>query len=215
LVLTEFKQNTKQSMKTHKWIFAILIASLAWTACDEDEDNPIDKPELPDADEVFVEFAARSNRGEVVFGELAATKATDSTVKAFAQSMVNEHNIAQDELKEIADDHDDIDWPERRTAEQDSIMNLLESASGHSFDTLYASTQVKLHQGAADNFRAAATNATNARVKAYANKYLPKIEMHLQRADSIYTALATQHAAFDEGADSGDDTIGGDGETTN
>jgi len=196
-------------MKTHKWIIAIMIASVVWIGCDDDDDNPIDKPELNDTDEAFVEFAARSNMTEIEFGELAITKATDSLVKAFAQQMIDEHTTAQNELNDIADDFDDIDWPNGLDNEGDSIMTELNNASGHSFDTLYMMTQQVLHERTAGNFRTATTNTTDARVKAYANKYLPKIEMHLTRADSIHTAITTP----DNGTE---DTDGGtiDGGTT-
>src|SRR5687768_13546169 len=97
-------------MKTNKWIYAVLmIASLSWVACDDDDDN---KPSLNDTDETFVEKAALANRTEVQFGELASTKATDPLVKDFAMKMVQEHNTAQNELKDISDGYNDVDWPE-------------------------------------------------------------------------------------------------------
>ena len=46
-------------MKKNKWIFAIVaIAAISWTACDDD-DNILDKPNLNETDETFVEVAAK------------------------------------------------------------------------------------------------------------------------------------------------------------
>ena len=179
-------------MKTNKWIFAIVMASLAWVACEEDSDNPLNKPELNDTDDTFVELAARSNMAEIEFGELAATKATDSLVKSFAQDMVSEHTTAQNELKDIADDFDGIDWPNDLSEANDSIMERLNNASGYEFDTLYMRTQVTLHEVAVNTFATAKTNTTDARVKAYANKYHPHIVMHLEMADSIQTVIVSE-----------------------
>src|SRR3990170_7564240 len=129
-------------MKTNKWIFAIVIASLAWVACDEDDDNPINKPDLNETDETFVEVAARGNMAEVEFGELASTKATDSLVKSFARDMVDEHTKAQNELKDLADDFGGIEWPNDLDEGHDSIMVQLNNAVGHTFDTLYMRAQI-------------------------------------------------------------------------
>jgi hypothetical protein len=46
-----------------------------------------------------------------------------------------------------------------------------------------------MHEDAVETFQVATTNTTDTRVKAYATKYLPKIEMHLEKADSIHAAI--------------------------
>ena len=176
-------------MKTNKWIFAIMVASLAWVSCDEDEDNPLNKPDLTETDETFVEVAARSNMAEIEFGELAATKATDVLIKSFAQQMVSEHTAAQNELEDLADDYGGIEWPNDLDQGHDSIMVQLNNATGYTFDTLYLKTQVTAHQNAVNIFGTAKTNATDTRVKAYAAKYHPRIEMHLEKADSIQAVV--------------------------
>ena len=177
-------------MKTNKWIYAIVVASLCWVACDDDDD-PVNKPDLNDADETFVELAARSNMAEVKFGELATTKATDSLVKAYAQNMVTAHTSAQAELKGIADDFNGVEWPNDLDEGHDAILESLNNASGYSFDTLYIKTQIKLHEDASARFQAASGNTTEARVKAYATKYLPQIQAHLQEADSLESVIIT------------------------
>lgn len=178
-------------MKTNRWIFAIVIASMAWVACDEDEDNPINKPDLNDTDETFVEVAARSNLAEIEFGELAATKGTDSLVKTFAKEMVTAHTSAQNELEALADDYGGIEWPNDLDQGHDSVLTMLNNASGYTFDTLYLRSQITLHENAASIFGTAKTNTTDTRVKAYATKHHPHIEMHLAKADSIQTVVLT------------------------
>ena len=115
-------------MKTNKWMYAIVIAALGWVACDDDDDNILDKPNLNETDETFVEVAARANMAEIKFGELATTKATDPLVKDFAQQMINEHNAAQDELEELADDYAGIEWPNDLDEGHDAVMDQLNDA---------------------------------------------------------------------------------------
>lgn len=177
-------------MKTNRWIYAILmIASLSWVACDDDDDNPLDEPNLNETDETFVEVAARSNMAEIEFGELATTKGTDSLVRVYAQHMIDEHNAAQEELEDLADDYQGIEWPNDLDEGHDEIMEQLQNAEGYSFDTLYIRTQVRMHEAAISQFQNATTSVTDMRVKAYANKYLPTLEDHLQMADSVETVV--------------------------
>jgi len=179
-------------MKKNRWIFAIVvIASLGWVACDDDDDNGLDKPNLNETDETFVETAATSNMAEIEFGQLAATKASDSLVRVYAQEMVTEHTAAQDELEALADDYAGIEWPNEVNEAHEDLLDDLNNAEGASFDSLYMRTQVEMHEDAVAAFQAATSNTTDARVKAYASKYLPHLEMHLEKADSLHTAMTT------------------------
>lgn len=187
-------------MKTNKWIYAIMIASLCWIACDDDDDNS-NKPSLNETDEAFVEKAALYNNTEIAFGELASTKASDSLLRAFALDMVQAHTTARNELKGIADSFNGIDWPDELDQNHKSIRNQLDSLEGYSFDSLYIHTQVTDHEMAMTAFETAATASTEVRVKAYADKHLPHIEAHLQSADSLKNVIImndTIHETIDE-----------------
>ena len=192
-------------MKTNKWIFAIMIGALGWVACDDDDDNFLDRDTLNDTDETFVEVAAPTNMSEIEFGELAKTKASDSLVKVYAQQMIDDHTAAQNELKALADDYDGIEWPNNLDEDYEGMMTDLNDTEGYSFDSLYIKSQVQMHTDATAAFETATTNTTNVRVKGYANKYLPKLEMHLQKADSLETVIITN-----AGTDTTDDTDGTD-----
>lgn len=179
-------------MKTNKWIYGIALTSLVWVACNDDDGKIID-PKLNDTDELFVEKASRSNMAEIVFSEVAVTKATDSLVKAFAQDMIDEHTQAQNELKDIADDFRGVEWPGDLDKEHEAIRGHLDSvAAGYSFDTLFMGTQSRLHVAAKATFQTATTGSTEIRLRNYATKYFPAIEEHLQRADSIQSILQQQ-----------------------
>jgi putative membrane protein len=176
-------------MKKHIWLFAVILASATWVACDDDDDD--NDMNLPTADKSFVEMAALSNMAEIELGQLAAARGTDSLVRAFGQHMVGEHTTAQSELEGIADDFDNIDWPDDLDEKHERIKDMLEDMNGYRFDSMYMASQVKDHM-TADSLFTAGMNATqNARIKAYASKYHPHIEMHLEHADSIYNVIIT------------------------
>ena len=87
-------------MKLKKLFFtASFIAGFLLVACNKDDDND---ENTNTQDQTFVMQAAMSNRAEVDLGTLASTKATNSSVKAFAQMMVTEHSTAQSDLQNVA-----------------------------------------------------------------------------------------------------------------
>ena len=192
-------------MKTNKWIYGIVIAALGWVACDDD-DNKLVRPSLNETDETFLEVTAKNNLAVIEFGELATTKASDSIVRDFAQRMIEEHTTAQNELEEIADDYAGVEWSNDLSEGNDEIMEQLNDVEGYSFDSLYMRTQVDIHTSAENIFRTATTNTTEARVKAYATKYLPRIEAHVERADSIHTVVVANRSTDDMNEETDEET---------
>jgi len=173
-------------MKTNKWFYAIMIASLVWVACDDDDNDKIIDPALNDTDELFVEKAARAHMVEIETSEIAVTKATDSLVRNSAQQMITDHTQAKNELEDIADDFRGVEWPNDLDEGHEAVRDQLDSvASGYAFDTLYMSVQKRLHVAAKETFETATSTTTELRLRSYATKYLPHIEEHLKTADSL------------------------------
>lgn len=189
-------------MKTNKWFYAIMIASVMWVACDNDDNDKIIDPKLNETDELFVEKAARAHMVEIKTSEIAVTKATDSLVKNYAQQMITEHTQAKDELEDIADDFRGVEWPNDLDEGHEAIRDQLDSvASGYSFDTLYMGTQQRLHVAAKTTFQTATTTTTETRLKSYATKYLPHIEEHLAKADSLSAIVIENNGGTTEDDD--------------
>src|SRR3982750_4561290 len=86
---------------------SILVGFLAIAAAAQDKatmsspstSNP---SSLSKADQVFVKDAAEGGMAEVELGRLAVEKASNADVKKFGQRMVEDHNKANEELKDIA-----------------------------------------------------------------------------------------------------------------
>ena len=66
-----------------------------------------DATKLPAADMDFVNQATAAGMAEVDLGKLGAEKATDQSVKQFAQRMVDDHSKANDQLIKILADKKD------------------------------------------------------------------------------------------------------------
>ena len=70
-----------------------------------------------------------------------------------------------------------------------ALLQTLQGLSGREFDSTYIVNQIADHQKTVDDFQAELNAGSKTEVKDYANKYLPKIQMHLQQADSIATVM--------------------------
>ena len=166
-----------------KMFFATGVLALFLTACNKDDDN-----ELNSTDRNYITMTSISNNAEIMAGQLAATKGNTAMVKSYGSMMVMEHNLAQTDLKNrgsavgvtVADSVD---------AEHRALMTYLNSLTGRSFDTAYINSQVKDHQKTIDIFQTEINSGQHQQIRAYANEYLPHIQMHYNKADSIRKAL--------------------------
>jgi putative membrane protein len=147
---------------------------------------------LARSDVGFLKDAAKAGMAEVQASQLAVQKATDPSVKAFAQKMVDDHGKAHDELKALAQSKG-VDLPDDPSMMQKGKMKLLSSADGATFDKRYADSMgVKAHEDTVKLFQKAASNAKDADVKAFAAKTLPTLQEHLKMAQDLHTTTSAK-----------------------
>jgi putative membrane protein len=185
-------------MKMMRWIYVMGVVAFACTACNDDDDNNTNQnnnnnvtdTNLQDNDRQFTEKAAMANMTEVEFGNLAATQGSDSSVRAFGQMMKTEHTMALNELDSLAKTYTNVTWPSAMDTVHQAMLDSLKTMSGHAFDSAYMSSQVADHQNTLNLFTTEIDNGAADPIKAYANKYRPHIQAHLDMADSINTAIS-------------------------
>jgi putative membrane protein len=166
-----------------KSLLGALVVAVFMFSCDKDNDN-----DLNSTDQMFVTQVSIGNNAEIAAGQLAATKAENAAVKAFGQMMAMEHGMAQTDLKKVGTSTG-ISVADTVDAEHVALMARLNSLSGHSFDTAYMRSQVKDHQKTLDIFQTELNSGNHQQVKGYAGQYLPHIQMHFQKADSLSRAI--------------------------
>ena len=160
------------------------VALIVFASCKKDKDNN----NVNSTDQTFLTQVAIGNKAEVMAGQLAATKATNPAIKSFGQLMVTEHGQAQTDLQNVYSSVGQT-MPDTVDSEHQALMARLNSLTGHSFDTAYINSQVKDHQKTLTIFQSEINDGDNTNVKNYANTYLPHIQMHLQKADSLSRTL--------------------------
>ena len=128
--------------------------------------------------------AAQAGHAEVAEGEMAKTKAADPRVKEFAATMVKDHSAAGVELKDAASKAG-ITLPAGVSVDEKAAAERLGTFSGKEFDRNYMTLMVKDHKEAVELFQKEAKTGEDTHLRAFAEKTLPKIQMHLQMAEQI------------------------------
>ena len=95
----------------------------------------------------FVEKASIVNMAEIQLGQLAAERAQDPQVKQFAQTMVDDHTKAQEQLKTVASDQN-IPIPSALDGKHQKLHDKLAKLQGAEFDRAYMDAMVDGHKDA-------------------------------------------------------------------
>jgi putative membrane protein len=95
----------------------------------------------------FVEKASIVNMAEIQLGQLAAERAQNPQVKQFAQTMVDDHTKAQEQLKTVASSQN-IPIPSALDAKHQKLHDKLAKLQGAEFDRAYMDAMVDGHKDA-------------------------------------------------------------------
>ncbi|MFS2156661.1 DUF4142 domain-containing protein [Pseudomonas sp. Pseusp122] len=135
----------------------------------------------------FIDDASAAGVGEIQAGQLAQQKGVSEDVKAFAGMMVEDHTLANNKLKEIAQSKK-LEVREDPTVMAKIKTMILDLRSAKSFDQAYANNQVKAHEDAVKLFEEEAAGSEDAQLQAFAKETLPKLKEHLAKAKELAAA---------------------------
>jgi putative membrane protein len=95
----------------------------------------------------FVEKASIVNMAEIQLGQLAVERAQDPQVKQFAQTMIDDHTKAQEQLKTVAGSQN-IPIPSALDSKHQKLHDKLAKLQGAEFDRAYMDAMVDGHKDA-------------------------------------------------------------------
>jgi putative membrane protein len=134
----------------------------------------------------FVKEAAISDMFEIQSSQLAQTKAADAGVKSFAAQMVTDHTATSTDLKGLVSGGKvKAQIPAAMDSSHKSKLDKLQKLNGADFDKQYVSDQQSAHKTAVSLFERYSKGGSNADLKAFAGKYLPKLQGHLKMAQDL------------------------------
>lgn len=142
---------------------------------------------------------AEANLAEIEAGKLAAQKATNAEVKKFAQQMVDDHGKQLQEIRTLAQAKK-IELPPAPDAKHKRALEKLQALSGADFDRRYMRMQIASHREAQKLAERAAKGATDAELKAAAQKAAPAIQEHLKRAEELAANARSERRAASGGS---------------
>jgi putative membrane protein len=135
----------------------------------------------------FIDDASAAGVGEIQAGQLAQEKGVADDIKAFGGMMVEDHTLANNKLKEIAQSKK-LEVSEDPTVMAKIKTMILDLRSAKSFDQAYANNQVKAHEAAVKLFEEEAAGSEDAQLQAFAKETLPKLKEHLAKAKELAAA---------------------------
>ena len=131
------------------------------------------------------------NSGEVRFAELALKNAQSQDVKDFAQKMITDHSKANDQLAQVAKDHN-IDFPPAPPAAAVEMSKTLLDVKGAEFDKKYMGEVVTAHTNDLAAYKKAKGDVKDHLLKEYVDSTEPIVAEHLKMAKEIDAKLTTK-----------------------
>lgn len=183
-------------------LLAAALTASAVSACDGGDEpdvvltpestsaNPatVAEAEAPPATTVagFVARASMSDLFAVESSRLALERARSPAVKAFAQSMIDEHSrMSNQMMAAVAQAGLTATPPVVLDSERSVLMDALRGASPADFDERYIEQQTEAHEQALNLMRDFGNNGDNDLLKQLAARAVPTIEGHLKTVRAL------------------------------
>lgn len=148
----------------------------------------VDSVTLNDMDKLFMLRSAQGDMAEISTSQMALKKAKTSEARQVAQTLIMGHSASLKEGMGLATLLG-LPAPKGPTVPDMAVAKQLSAASGKDFDKLYLAGQQVDHENTIALFGMELSQGQDPQVKAFAAKYLPRIEGHT--AQIYQAALST------------------------
>jgi putative membrane protein len=154
---------------------------------DKNKDNAVvlnetrfnDSVKLYDAN--FLVETAWINIHNIAIGQLGTDKSKSPEILMLAKMLSEEHYVASQELKKIADSKN-INLPVSAENDKEESINKLVKQKNISFDKAFIDVVIQQHQQAIEKFETADSTIKDTEIKDYIAIVLPALKIHLQQA---------------------------------
>lgn len=136
-----------------------------------------------DESQAFLKAAIQGNLAEIAVGKLAHQKGSSDAVKAYGQTLVDDHTKAMQDATAAAKTLG-VTPPLAPTDVQKNVYDRIANELGKTFDTDFVNQMLQDHQNDITNYEAAATNDKDAAGQ-YARSTLPVIRRHMEQVTKL------------------------------
>lgn len=142
-------------------------------------------------DPAWLDFAARTDLGEIALAELALDRARDPDVVAYAERMIADHSTLLGESRSLARACG-VELPGAPSAQAREARDALSDLDGEEFDRGYLDRMVADHMEAVQRTLAAALLSEDDPVRDRARAELPVLWEHLKMAVELRERLSPE-----------------------
>ena len=140
----------------------------------------------------FLQKAAQGQLAQIALGKLALKKASHKEVKEFGAEIVEDHQYASQELKELSAE-EGIYLPVQLDDKHKTQQQRLSHLSGKEFDEAFIAYLLNNHRKDLKEFENAAMSQ-HAKVKQWAETTVPVLAVHLKKAERVSDVLGLDQA---------------------
>jgi putative membrane protein len=195
-------------MTRHLMLAGAAAAALTLSACNKPQDaappaseqtatpdaNPAATVPTPANEAAAPDFVMKAGIGdiyEIAAAKLAAEKAQDPKVKAFAKEMTTAHTKSSADLKTAiaASGQTALQLPTALPADMQSRLDDLGGKSPADFDKAYLDDQIDAHQNALNLLQRYAEDGDVEAIKTFATTTAPVVQQHLDNAKALRDAM--------------------------
>lgn len=138
----------------------------------------------------YVSNAAEGDMYEIMAADIALERSQNAQVRELAQTIKTDHTAASNAMKALLPQAaPDVTPPTELDERRQGLLDNLRSASAENFDATWLDQQIAAHNEAITLHRGFSDNTDAPRLAEHAGTVLPKIEMHLRRAEEIKAAM--------------------------
>lgn len=152
-----------------------------------DNDSTGVENDAKEDDSEFLMAVAEVDMKEIELGKLAQ-KSANADVKALGTMMVTEHTKSSTEAKALAASKN-ITLPAGPTEDVQKAVEEFNKKKAVDFNKDYADKMVEGHEKTIGKFEDYVKNGTDAEIKAWAQKTIPVLQMHLQHSKEVQAKL--------------------------
>jgi putative membrane protein len=168
------------------------VAIFGLTACNRENAVEAAREErttsLSQSEQDFMMEAVRADLAEIDMAQVALQNSGTSEVKDFANMIKSDHTSALEDLSELMKDMD-VPQPKSIPVELQQDISRMSSLTGGELDREFVNMIVSQQQKAVEMFRDQQSTAQNEDVKKYVEDTLPRLEMHLEKAQRLQTKV--------------------------
>jgi putative membrane protein len=164
-------------------------------------DASVQRAKLSEQDREFLVKAAQGGMLEVEAARLAQERASSAEVKEFAQTLLKDHQAANEKLQRIAADKG-IALPKALDAKHKDELKKLSEARGEDFDRKFIQRMgLQDHKKDISMFEKQAKQGKDAQLKNFAEQSVPTLRKHLSMAQKIAGGGESAEAVGDKERD--------------